>query len=371
MSVSVQTFPVQPPRAVAPVRRVRNLLLYVLHSGQLYGTERMALATAQGLADEYQTIFLAPRGEALREAQRLGFQTRRFKTVRQLAEILRPLLRENTSLTYVSTGPRYSLACIVLNAFYRRRIRHVFVAHGSGKEADDYRRVKFLSPFDVNFVAVSDYVKEKLVSHGLRADRIEVVTNFLPRERIAGAYKREPFTAGVKSAISVGRIAGVKRFDLLVHAMDRRPELADFPIDAVGGGPMLEALRQRAQKQHTALHFVGFKEDIDQRYAKSDLLIHTCPTEPFGLVIIEAMAANVPVLVPDQGGASKLVEDGVSGFKYRAGDADHLARRLVELRNADPKMLNRVVAAAAEKVRTRFSQEASLGQYRRLFAPPV
>lgn len=371
MSISVEAIAVSPSRAAAPVRRIRQLLLYVLHSGQLYGTERIALATAAGLSDEFETIFIAPRGEVLAEARRLGFHTRRFKGVRQLVEILRPLLRENPSLTYVSTGPRYSLACIAINAFYRRRIKQVYVTHGSGKEADDYRRVKYLSPFDVQFIAVSDYVKEKLVWHGLSQDRIEVVTNFLPRERIARACRRGPFTAGVKNAISVGRIAAVKRFDLLISAMDRRPELADFPIDVIGAGPMLHSLGQRARMKHSAIHFAGFRNDLEQRYAKSDLLVHTCPTEPFGLVIIEAMAANIPVLVPDRGGASMLVEDGISGFKFHANDPDHLARRLVELRNADPRLLNRVVANAAEKVRTQFSEEVSLGQYRRLFAAPV
>lgn len=115
--------------------------------------------------------------------------------------------------------------------------------------------------------------------------------------------------------------------------------------------------------------FTGFRDDVAHRYAASDLLIHTCPTEPFGLVILEAMAARIPVLVPDSGGAASLVEDGVTGFIFRANDPAHLAQRLEELRNADPAVLNRVVENSAIQLQKRFSVDAARVRYRRLFAP--
>ena len=46
-------------------------LLYSLHSGNLYGTERMALATALGLRDEFETTFVAPEGPFHAEASRI------------------------------------------------------------------------------------------------------------------------------------------------------------------------------------------------------------------------------------------------------------------------------------------------------------
>jgi len=102
--------------------------------------------------------------------------------------------------------------------------------------------------------------------------------------------------------------------------------------------------------------------------AQADLLVHTCPSEPFGLVILEAMAARIPVLLPNEGGASSIVEDGVDGFKFRANDAEHLAERLVELRDIDADKLNRVVNDASKTVEIRFSAESSLKRYRDIFA---
>ena len=53
-------------------------LIYALHSGNLYGTERMALATAEILADEFDCIIVAPPGPALQLAAQKGLGTRAF-----------------------------------------------------------------------------------------------------------------------------------------------------------------------------------------------------------------------------------------------------------------------------------------------------
>jgi glycosyltransferase involved in cell wall biosynthesis len=335
----------------------------------MYGTERMALATAQGLPSEFRTIFLGPRGPAMWEAERQGFETHYFQTTKALLQALRLLLQTYSSLTVASTLPRYTLMCMALNVMYRRRVRHVYILHGSCEEEKDFSGIRYLNPFDVRIVAVSQYVKQRLIEHGFRADRIDVAANFLLPGEIAARPRRGTFTTGVARAISAGRLVPVKRFDLLLDAVDSSPELRDFPIDIVGDGPALEALCHRAQTGNPHVHVLGFTHDLQERFAQSDLLVHTCPTEAFGLVVIEAMAAHIPVLVPDQGGPASFIEDGVTGFKYRAGDAADLAKKLLELRAADPATLNRVVDAAAVALQTTLSAATSLEEYRKAFAP--
>src|SRR5208337_2122850 len=139
----------------------RHPVLYVLHSSQLYGTERMALATAQGLAEEFETIFIGPPGPGLIEAERLGFQTRQYRTSMDLARVLKPLLKQYPSLTFVGTGPRYHLVCIALNLFYRRKIRHIQVLHGGSGIDKDYDQKKVLNCFDITFVVVSEWSRQR------------------------------------------------------------------------------------------------------------------------------------------------------------------------------------------------------------------
>ena len=347
----------------------RYPVLYILHSAEMYGTERMAIATASGLPREFRTIFLGPRGPATWEAERLGFEVHYFHSSRELIQRLRLLFERHARMTVVSTLPRFSLIAIGLNVVYRRSIRHVCVIHGSCDEKRDYGAIRWLNPFDVTFVAVSQFVREKLIEYGMPAHRIEVVRNFILPEQIENISKRGRFAAGIQRALCVGRTEYVKRFDVLLDAVSSQPELADFQVDVAGHGDLLDELRRRATAGRSAVRFLGFVENIEQRYATADLLIHPCPSESFGLVVLEAMAAGVPVLVADRGGPATFVEHGVTGFKYRAGDPHDLARQLIKLRSADAGCLNQVADNATREIETRLSAAASLDRYQQVFAP--
>jgi glycosyltransferase involved in cell wall biosynthesis len=356
----------------------RHPVLYVLHSSQLYGTERMALATAEGLADEFETILFGPPGPALVEAERLGFQTREYRSCKDLAYVLMPLLSRYQSLTFVGTGPRYHIVCIALNAFYGRRIKHVQIVHGgTGTYKDiarnlqkDYSRKRMLNFFDISFVAVSEWSKQQLIDFGVR-NRIEVVSNFIPSARIADIPKRPVYSEiGARNVLVVSRIDHIKRVDLLLDALDRRKsDLCEICFRILGSGPEFDNLKERARRAHPNVEFVGFSENVAGEMTKADLLLHLCPVEPFGLVVLEAMAAHLAAMVPDQGGAASLVRDNISGFTFRANDAEHLAQRLIEAKNTPADLLNRMVLNADLRVQTEFSAESSLRRYRELFAP--
>jgi glycosyltransferase involved in cell wall biosynthesis len=348
----------------------RHPVLYVLHSSQLYGTERMALATAQGLADECETIFIGPPGDALLEAKRLGFETAQYRTSWDLAKAIGPYLRKFDSLTFVGTGPRYNLVCIAVNAIFHRKIRHIQIVHGGSGVQKDYARKRILNPFDITFVAVSEWSRRRLIDYGV-TNPIEVIGNFLTPSQLSSLPKRPIYSEqGVKRAVVVSRVDRLKRVDLLLDALDKRKaDLGAISFRILGLGPEFETLKQRARQTHPNVEFVGFCADVGSELARADLLVHTCAVETFGLAVLEGMAANLAALVPDQGGTSLLIQDGQSGFTYRADDAGRLADRLVELKNAPAELLNRVVANAADKVQHQYSPEAALQRYRQLFLP--
>ena len=337
----------------------------------MYGTERMALATAQGLARDFQIIFIGPRGPAMVEARKLGFETRFFQTIPELVGLLREILRQFDCLTFVSTLPRYSAICVVLNLFVRRRIRHIQMIHGGGYERKDLAGLASFNAFEMTFVAVSDYSKERMIHHGIRPDRIAVVENFLTERQLATMPRRAQYDRdGVRTVAVVSRIDPPKRVDLLLDALDRRgAELGDVAFRIFGWGPDLERLRARAAKTHPNVQFAGYIDNVAAELAKADLLLHTCPVEAFGLAVLEAMEVNLPTLVPDRGGTARLVSDGETGFTFRADDPDHLAARLVELKNAPAQLLNRIAGSARASCDARFSADVSIRKYRQLFTP--
>jgi glycosyltransferase involved in cell wall biosynthesis len=335
----------------------------------MYGTERMALATALGLSDEFEVIFLGPNGPAMEEARKLGFETRRFQTTLQLVKQIWKILQQFPAFTFVSTLPRYSAICMALNVLFFRNVRQVQMIHGGGNDQKDYAFLRRFNPFRMTVITVSDYCKQQLVKLGVRPDHIEVVGNFLTRQQEASMPRRLAFERdGIRNVALVSRIDPPKRVELLLDALDRRrEELKDINFRVFGWGPDLDRLKQRAAERNPNVEFIGYVDNVAAELAKSDLLVHTCPVEAFGLAVLEAMTANLPALVPNQGGTAMLVNDGETGWTFHSDDAGDLAEKLVRLKNTPARVLNRIALAARQSCDRRFSADSSLARYRRLF----
>lgn len=342
-------------------------LLYSLHSGNLYGTERMALATIEGLRDEFEPVIIAPPGPVHEEARRQGIRTVHFSTTSRYALDLRPYFRRGHKVAAIGTRVVHSLVCAALGRLSGANLANLQVVHGGTDESLSYGRKRWLHYLDVKQVAVSEYVRERMIANGTDGRSIVVVENFLTPDRIENALRRrESGRPGLRKVAIVSRLDRIKRIDLLLEALELEPSLAQLQFEIYGRGSEEEVLRARALANHPNIRFMGFREDVAQRLAGADLLLHLCPAEPFGLAILEAMAGGLPVLVPDQGGAGAIVEDGRNGFRFRANDAWALACKLQELHRAPVDRLRSVVAEGYRSLRTRFSPECGAGQYRKL-----
>ena len=136
----------------------------------------------------------------------------------------------------------------------------------------------------------------------------------------------------------VGRIAPWKGQHVFVEAFARA-----FPDGteqaSIIGAPLFGSAEERYLEEvrtlgeHLGLEgrliFTGFREDVDAELAQLDVLVHaSVEPEPFGQVIIEGMAAGLPVIASAAGGPLELIEHGVDGWLYPAGDTEALAQAL-------------------------------------------
>jgi len=113
------------------------------------------------------------------------------------------------------------------------------------------------------------------------------------------------------------------------------------------GGPVYETrdsqiteadLRQQIQARglQSRVGMTGFISDTAAAMRALDVVVHaSTDPEPFGLVIVEAMACGKPVIVASAGGAAELADSGVNALTYRPGDAGALARCIEELAGSD------------------------------------
>ena len=342
-------------------------LIYSLHSGNLYGTERMALATAIGLRDEFETTFVAPAGPVHEECRRLGFPSIVFESKLGYLRDVRRFFAGNREVAAIGTRVLHTMVCELWARLYGRACANIQVVHGGASEELSYGRKKWLDRIDAKQVAVSKYVRERMMAHGASAQSVTVIENFLTQDRVDAAPRRRAYSsAGVERVAIISRVDPIKRIDLLFEAIELEPALRAVEFAIYGTGSEEQLLRARALAKYPNVKFEGYRQDVAEQMAKADLLLHLCPEEPFGLAILEAMAGGVPVLVPDAGGAGSLVEPGRNGFHFRANDAWSLAHQLQVLRQVPAETMREVVAQGLRSLRTRFSQECGIAQYRQL-----
>jgi glycosyltransferase involved in cell wall biosynthesis len=129
---------------------------------------------------------------------------------------------------------------------------------------------------------------------------------------------------------------------------------------------VVEALARDLDMTHR-VRLLGYVPDMGSWYAAFDAFLLTSANEGAPVVAIEAQAAAVPVVATDAGGTRTVVDDGETGFVVKVGDIDALADRLTQLRN-DSDLRRRLGAAAAERMRSRFSIERMVDDIDRVYA---
>lgn len=350
-------------------------LVYVLHSGRMFGTERMALATLQALRREGEQdgggTVLAPPGPVHEAVQRLGLASVVLHGPLSLTMALARTLAAHPDAAVLATGLTHSLVTAALQWLLRAHGAHLHVVHGGTDERLSYGRKRLLAALPLTFVAVSAFVRSRLVAHGVPGHRIEVIHNFLHG---APPPPRGPFVAdGVRRVILLTRLDRIKRVGLLFDALERVPGLERLQFDVYGTGEEDAALRERAAA-HPGVRLHGVQADAAQHLAEADLLLHTCPEEPFGLAILEAFAAGVPVLAPNAGGAGGaegIVRDGVCGLHFTANSPVSLGRRLLALSTAPATQLNTLAEGGRRALTERFDPARQAACYARLLQPVV
>lgn len=157
--------------------------------------------------------------------------------------------------------------------------------------------------------------------------------------------------AGTLRAVSVGRLIRRKRVDAAIDSVLRlsREGLA-VGLEIIGDGPELESLRRRAEASGGRIEFLGFCEQdgVAAALARAEVFVLLSESEPWGLVVNEALAVGLPlVLERDIGCARDLLSDGVNGFAVDVAKPETIdaALRVLAL---DPQIRRRMSASSSE-----------------------
>jgi glycosyltransferase involved in cell wall biosynthesis len=200
-------------------------------------------------------------------------------------------------------------------------------------------------------VAVSPTVADRLRRWGVPGPRIEIVPNGIDVDRFRfdpvlreRTRRRLGLPEGAYVVGGVGRLTAGKRFDVLVRALAELPD--DYWLLLVGGGPEESVLRRAAQRAGVSDRVLLTGErptsglpgaDLPSLTAAMDALASPCAEEAFGLAVVEALAAGLPVLYVSCPAIEDLPPGAALGARRVQGGAESFARALVKVRAEGPR----------------------------------
>ena len=117
----------------------------------------------------------------------------------------------------------------------------------------------------------------------------------------------------------------------------------DCIFHVLGDGPNRNSLLNQIALENLNSNIIlhGNVDDVEEHMKKADFYIHTAKYEPFGLVLIEAMASKLPVVSLDGKGNKDFIKNGVNGFIFEREDPNIFADKLIELFN-DNELYNKI-----------------------------
>ncbi|OBQ32739.1 MAG: glycosyl transferase, partial [Anabaena sp. CRKS33] len=181
-----------------------------------------------------------------------------------------------------------------------------------------------------SIIAVSEKVAKELVSIGVPRQKIRVIVNGVDlQEFTPGVTSRS--LLGLPENVNLALFAGDirisrKNLDTVLHALVKVPELHLAVVGGTQDSPY--PAMAKALNISERVHFLGYRHDMPQIQRASDLFVFPSRYEPFGLVVIEAMASGLPVITATTTGAADLLNPDSGIVLEDCDDVEALAHAL-------------------------------------------
>jgi glycosyltransferase involved in cell wall biosynthesis len=182
-------------------------------------------------------------------------------------------------------------------------------------------------------LTVSESTKRKLVQANVDEDKIKVVGVGVDLEKIDLAKTTK---SNKPTIIYVGRLVKLKQVDQLIIAFKKVIEqVPDAELFIVGSGALKDELHKLVDRAglSSKVYFKGFLFEKEKFHLiwESHLLVQPSAMEGLGIVLVEAMACQTPVIAINKYGPKEVVTNGENGFLVPPNDVNRLASKIIEI----------------------------------------
>lgn len=257
--------------------------------------------------------------------------------LRYFKKLKRLVKSENVDMLYVS-GKKELFFAYLIKKF--TKIPYIFHSHGFAKAADIgfiYR--KTISHAD-KIICISDATRKVLLERKIDDKKITVVYNGVDIDKISVFSQPEKTEKENFEVIFAGAVQPTKGVHTLAEAVLRLcREEGGISLDIFGEIPKAvpqsyrENLADIVSKSGGAIRLCGYSDKILEEIAKHDLLVLPSQNEGLGMVILEAMCLEKPVIGSNVGGIPEIIGDGETGLLFENKNADDLYEKIKLLKN--------------------------------------
>ena len=255
------------------------------------------------------------------------------------------------------------------------RFKVVTTLHGTditlvGTDPSFFRVTQYAMERSDAVTAVSDWLKQETEREFNLSRPVKRIYNFLDVEK----FKAEPdrrcrlAQGDEKIVMHISNFRPVKRVTDVVRAFKKIVDRLPARLVMVGDGPERISAVGVAKQLGIAdrVQYLGNQGNVETVLPCADLVFQPSEHESFGLVPLEAMACEVPVIATASGGICEVIEHGVTGFLCEVGDIDAMAGYAVTLLT-NSKRAKEMGRKARQRVVEIFSSDKIIPQYEELY----
>jgi glycosyltransferase involved in cell wall biosynthesis len=239
---------------------------------------------------------------------------------------------------------------------------------------------KRLLRFFPHLIAVSTDVRDELVRHGAKRDRVTTILNGIDHRAFQRDRSREPdvrralgFSTDAVMIGAVGRLEPQKRFDLLIDAMPAiRSQYSKALLVIVGDGSQMAPLRAQTERLGLAnvCLFLGHRTDVVTLHHAFDLFVQSSDYEGTPNAVLEAMALETPIVATRAGGTEEVVRDGLEGRLVPLADRQALVDAVCSVLS-DPRGAHQRAISARLRIESVLSFDARMKAVEKIYTTLV
>ncbi len=223
-------------------------------------------------------------------------------------------------------------------------------------------------PLTDGFHAVSQAIGKEAMKYGAEKEKIKVIHSSVKDELLkinSSAYKsNENF-----EIVSVGRHHWKKGYHYALDAMKiLKDEGVEFKYTIIAQGELPEEIIFMLDDYNLKNYVSVIKgmpyNELIKYLEKCHLLLLPSVEEGIANVVLEAMAAGVPVLTTDCGGVNEVITDRLNGYIIPVRDPDMIVKKVKEFLKAGPEIKSEMILRAKETINNEFSREKQIKDFR-------